>query len=81
MGMPLGFATISYAHYTIINDYIKYFGEVFQFLPTKNAYGSDDKHPIEKEPDTIIVQNVNAKVTIYSMWIILRKCEEGCVAH
>jgi len=28
-----------------------------------------------------IVQNVNARGTIYSMWIILRKCEGGCEAR
>ena len=27
------------------------------------------------------VQNVNARGTIYSMWIILRKCEGGCEAR
>jgi len=27
------------------------------------------------------VQNVNARGTIYSMWIILRKCEGGSKAH
>jgi len=27
------------------------------------------------------VQNVNARGTIYSMWIILRKCEGGCDAR
>ena len=28
-----------------------------------------------------LVQNVNARGTIYSMWIILRKCEGGCEAR
>ena len=28
-----------------------------------------------------VVQNVNARGTIYSMWIILRKCEGGCEAR
>jgi len=27
------------------------------------------------------VQNVNARGTIYSMWIILRKCEGSCEAR
>jgi len=29
----------------------------------------------------VTVQNVNARSTIYSMWIILRKCEGGCEAR
>jgi len=28
-----------------------------------------------------VVQNVNARGTIYSMWIILCKCEGGCEAR
>jgi len=31
--------------------------------------------------DPTVVQNVNARGTIYSMWIILRKCEGGCEAR
>jgi len=31
--------------------------------------------------DDAFVQNVNARGTIYSMWIILRKCEGGCEAR
>ena len=30
---------------------------------------------------TISVENVNAKGTIYSIWIILHKCEGCCEAH
>jgi len=38
------------------------------------------KQPAAPPVFVVGVQNVNARGTIYSMWIILRKCEGGCEA-
>jgi len=45
------------------------------------VYAKRDLSDCAKQLALNLVQNVNARGTIYSMWIILRKCEGGCEAR